>query len=189
MKREGLSSLGGIQKITEAPANNWINSSVDGGFCVNNPLLTFRHKHAIVLGREFQSCRQPAASFCPKWRLVLAEAALWNSEELSCAKSMSYWGFSQRPRGWSCCWEEELTCFLNWLKFFLWLLLPKYQRGLPGILCSHSITKEMNELRALWKDLILFWKCVLADNLLVQGGICVLFAIFVSLAPSRMQCI
>lgn len=36
---------------------------------------------------------------------------------------------------------------------------PKYQRGLPGILCSHSIAKEMNELRGLWKDLLLFWKC------------------------------
>lgn len=79
MKRQGLSPLGGIQKITEAPANNWINSSVYGGFYVNNPTPNpLTHKHAIVLGLDVQPCRQPAAL------LVLAEAAFWNLEALSC---------------------------------------------------------------------------------------------------------
>lgn len=42
-EKVGLSPLGGIQKITEDPARHQINSSVYGGFSVNNLLSTLPH--------------------------------------------------------------------------------------------------------------------------------------------------
>lgn len=189
MKREGLSPLGAIQKITEAPANNWINSSVDGGFYVNNPLLTLQHINTPLSWEESFSHADSDCFILPQVEIGFGWGGFVKLRGIILCQLHVFMRVFSEAKGWGCYWEEEMTCFLNWLKFLLWLLLPKYQRGLPGILFSHSVTKEMNELRGLWKDLLLFCKCVLADNLLVQGGIWVLFSIFVSPAPSRMQCI
>jgi hypothetical protein len=56
-----------------------------------------------------------------------------------------------------------------------------------SLLLSHSIPKEVgNELSQVWKELLLFWKCVLANCPSGQGSVYVLFTT-VSLAPSMVM--
>lgn len=90
------------------------------------------------------------------------------------ANSMSKWGFSQRPRVWGC-WRGEgpdlLFKFVEMLSRAASPQIPERVARLALLLLEFHY-QGVNVLRGLWKDLLLFWKCVLTDNLLVQGYIC-----------------